>query len=183
MAKRKTGARHPCGKLKQPGAKERSEIQARKARMEAEYVQNQPHRRDFAERDNPMLESELGRFCVRNRLRKELFDAALDWANTVRLYGAAWGAPQIENHGAGGTGEGPSMATQAKWKAEILSIEEDLYGFHGTNKARYKATSDLVLRGVPVPPALREYAIDGLRIVAINRAKMSAKEAPYQQAA
>jgi hypothetical protein len=183
MAKRKTGARHPCGKLKQPSAKERADIQARRARMEAEFVQNQPHRRGFAVKDDPRLESELGRFCVRYKLRKELFDAALDWANIVRLYRAAWGAPQDENHASAGLGEGPSMETQAKWKAEMLSIEEDLYGFHGKNKARYKATMELVLRGVAPVNELVPYAIDGLRIVAINRAKMSAKDAPFQQAA
>jgi len=184
MAKRKTGTRHPCGKLKQPSAQERSEILARKARMESEYVQNQPHRRGFAVKDDPRLESELGRFCVRNHLRKELFDAALDWANIVRLYRAAWGAPQDENHASTGMiGQGPSMETQAKWKADMLSIEEDLYGFHGTNKARYKATMELVFKGITPAPELRQYAIDGLRIVAINRAKMSAKDAPFQQAA
>jgi len=110
--------------------------------METQYVEGQPHRRDFKVKDDPRLESELGRFCVRQGLRMELFDAALDWANIVRLYRAAWGAPQDENHASAGLGEGPSMETQAKWKADMQSIEEDLYGFHGTNKARYKATMD-----------------------------------------
>jgi len=151
--------------------------------MEAEYVQNQPHRRGFAVKDDPRLESELGRFCARNHLRKELFDAALDWANIVRLYRAAWGAPQDENHASAGLGEGPSMETQAKWKADMISIEEALYGVHGKNKARYKATSDLVLKGIAPSQELRQYAIDGLRVVAINRAKMSAKEQQFQIAA
>jgi len=183
MAKRKIGARHPCGKLKQPSAQERSEIAARNARMETQYAEGQPHRRDFKVKDDPRLESELGRFCVRQGLRMELFDAALDWANIVRLYRAAWGAPQDENHASAGLGKGPSMETQAGWKADMLSIEEDLYGFHGTNKARYKATMELVFRSIQPTPELVRYAIDGLRVVAINRAKMSAKDQPFQRAA
>ena len=183
MRHRKSGKRHPCGKLIQPTAKERSEIAARKARTEMEFVESQPHRRGFSDPGNPWLASELGRFCRVHRLRREIYEAAGEWANIVRLYGAVWGAPQAENHGSGGMGQGPSMATQEKWKAQMLAIEEALYGDHGTNKARYKATSDLVLRGYPVPRELVPHALDGLRIVAIELNWMAARDQPFQEAA
>ena len=183
MAKRKPGLRHPCGKLRQPGARERSDIAAHKARLEAEFVQHQPHRRSFAVKDDPWLENELGRFCRRQGLRREVYEAALEWAEIVRLYRAAWGAPLDENHGGGGGGEGPSMETQAKWKAQMQQIEEDLYGPDGRNKARCKATSDLVVRRIPVPRELVEYAKAGLILVAIRLAKISERDTPYQRAA
>jgi len=152
--------------------------------MEAEFVQNQPHRRGFSVRDDKWLESELGRFCRRHKLRDELYNGALEWANVVRLYRAAWGAPMDERHGSPGmTGEGPSLAQSEAWRAQMIAVEEDLYGQSGMNKARMKATSDLVLRGTPVPPALTQYAIDGLRIVAIRMVNLPRQEHPFERAA
>jgi hypothetical protein len=183
MAKRKTGERHPCGKLKQPNAQERADIAARKARQETAFVENQPHRRDFADKSDPWLESELGRFCRLRKLRRELFDAAMEWANIVRLYRVAWGAPVDEHHGGPGSGQGPSGATLAAWKAQMLSIEEALYGDAGTNKARYAATKALVLDGKAPSRELEQFAIDGLRIVAIELGGMTAREAPHHSEA
>jgi hypothetical protein len=184
MARRKTGKRYPGGKLKQPSAAERSKISAERARMEAEFVQHQPHRRGFAVKDDTWLESEVGRFCRLHGLREEVFEAAKEWANIARLYGAAWGAPQDERHSSPGlTGEGPSMETQAKWKAQLQGIEEKLYGEAGANKARYSATMRLVLRRVIPSRELAPYAVDGLRVVAIYFRKMSARDAPFQSAA
>jgi hypothetical protein len=183
MAKRKTGARHPCGKLVQPTAQQRAEIEARKARQETAFVQNQPHRRDFDRADDPWLESELGRFCRLKKLRRELFDSAIEWANIVRLYRVAWGAPVDEHHGGAGSGQGPSAATVAAWKAQMIAIEEALYGDAGTNKARYAATKGLVLDGRPVSRELEPFVIDGLRIVAIELGGMTAREAPHHSEA
>jgi hypothetical protein len=183
MAKRKTGERHPCGKLKQPNAQERADIAARKARQETAFVENQPHRRGFADKSDPWLESELGRFCRLRKLRRELFDAAMEWANIVRLYRVAWGAPVDEHHGGPGSGQGPSGATLAGWKAQMLAIEEALYGDQGTNKARYSATKALVLDGKAPSRELEQFAIDGLRIVAIELCGMTAREAPHHSEA
>ena len=181
--KRKTGKRHPCGKLIQPTAKERSEIAARKARSEVEFVESQPHRRAFADKGDPWLADEVGRFCRVHRLRREIKDAADEWRNIVRLYRAAWGAPQDENHGAAGLGQGPTWDTVDGWKAQMLGIEEALYGDHGTNKARYMATKMLALDGRSVPRELVPYALDGLRVVAVELGRMTKRDAPFQEAA
>jgi hypothetical protein len=149
-----------------------------------EFVQGQPHRRGFADRADPWLESELGRFCRLHRLRRELFDAATEWANIVRLYRAAWGAPMDERHGTTGVGgQGPSMATVEAWKAQMVSIEEALYGEHGTNKAMYRATKRLVLDGVMPAREDVPYALAGLKVLAIHLGLMTAREAPFQEAA
>lgn len=183
MAKRKTGERYSNGKLKKPTAAERAKTEAEVYRANMQQVGNQPGRREFADPLDPWLESEVGRFCRRNRLRRELFEAGTEWANIKRLYRLAWGAPMDEHHGGAGSGEGPSAATVAGWKATLLNIEEALYGETGRNKARYTATMRLCLDGQPVPRELVDYAKDGLRVLAIELGKMTAKEQPFQDAA
>lgn len=156
---------------------------AKAAQIEVELVMAQPHRRDAKDPRHEWLESELGRFCLRHKLRREIKAAGDDWANTVRLWRLAWGAPLDEHHGAAGSGRGPTAATVAGWRQTMLKVEEALYGDPGTNKARYTATKMLCLDDKPVPRELVEYAKDGLRVLAIELGKMTAKEQPFQDAA
>ena len=180
---RKFGPRYDNGKLKKLTASERAAKEAEAYRANMKQVGQQPHRRDFADPLDHWLTDELGRFCRVNRLRREIKEAADEWALIVRLYRVAWGAPVDERHGSRGTGEGPSCATVAGWRAQIENIEEALYGDHGTNKARYSATKRLVLDGVAPSRELLPYALDGLRIVAVQLGRMTKRDAPFQEAA
>lgn len=184
MAKRKPGRRHPCGKLIQPTAQERAEIAKRQGMVELQTVMNQPHRRDAADPRDEWLETELGRFCRRHRLREEIKKGAEEWADISRLFRAAWGAPMPERLGSiGVTGEGPSWATVEAWRGQLQNIEDKLYGDTGRNKARYSATYNLVFRGLAPTRELEPYALDGLRVVAIELGRMSKRDAPFQEAA
>jgi hypothetical protein len=193
MAKRKTGERFACGKLKQPNAQQRAEIEARLARQQTEYVKAQPHRRDAEDPAHEWNESALGRFCKFHKRRPELYAAGLKWAELHRLFNVAWGAPVDEHHGGGGNGLGPSMETQEKWKLQMRKIEEKLLGIHEEdeakgpvthmNKARLKVVNMLCLDDKPVPRELAEHALEGLRILAIEFGQMSAKDAPHHSEA
>jgi hypothetical protein len=184
MAKRKTGAdRYASGRLKPPNAAQRAEIEARLARKEVEFVMQQPHRRDAEDPRHEWLESELGRFALRHKLRREIVDAGREWANIVRLYRVAWGAPVDEHHGGTGSGRGPTGETLAGWRETMLSVEEALYGDDGMNKARYLATKRLCLDDKPVDPALVPFALDGLRVLAVELGRMTKRDAPFHSEA
>lgn len=181
--KRKTGPRYDNGRLKKLTAAERTLREAEAYRSNMQQVGQQPHRRGASDPLDPWLTDEFGRFCRTYKLRREIKEAADEWALIVRLYRVAWGAPVDERHGSRGTGEGPSCATVEGWRRQMQDIEDALYGEHGTNKARYSATKRLVLDGVVPARELLPFALDGLRIVAVELGRMTARDAPFQVAA
>ena len=165
MAKRKTGERYANGKLKKPTATERAKMAADAYRANMQQVANQPHRREFADPLDPWLESELGRFCRRNKLRRECFEAGEAWADLHRRYYSAKGAPDPLHTGGMGGGGGPSDEMVAKWGEKLRAI---VHALTDVDQATYYYTRRLCINREPLPAGglFADYAKDGLMAVA-----------------
>lgn len=92
--------REPNGRLQRPGAQERqNEINRRRFEETVGFVAKQPHRRGDTSR---MAESPVGRFIRDYALPRECYDAALEYAHLLGMWGSVKGVPQLERHGGGG---------------------------------------------------------------------------------
>lgn len=180
MAKRKTGPRHPCGKLKQPSAKDRALKDAELYRANMAQVASQPHRRDFADPISPRLECALGRFCERQRLRSELFDAGREYADLLRRWRVAKGCPDPVHTGGMGSGQGPSDAVVASWWKQIERIEA---GLRRESFLPFLAVRHLAIDDRDIPATATAHAVEGLCIVAQELGRLPVGAHPFVRAA
>jgi hypothetical protein len=119
--RKKDAERYPSGQLKRPSnIQQQADYEREKAQQERKLALSQPHRRGFP--DNDMAGCALGRFVLQYRLRKELFDAAEEWANTKRKWLSVKGAPLPDKPG--GTGADVPSEIVDKWAAEALEGEQ-----------------------------------------------------------
>jgi hypothetical protein len=182
MAKRKTGERYANGKLKKPTAAERAAREAELYRANMQQVAGQPHRREFADPLDPWLESELGRFCRRNKLRRECFEAGEAWADLHRRYHTAKGAPDPLHTGGMGSGAGPSPEQVEKWGEKLREV---VFAVQDVNQAALYYTRRLCINREPVPPGQQfiGYATQGLVAAAVALGLLDGKVHPYERAA
>lgn len=117
--KRKFGHREPNGRLSRMLEAERDR---RLMAGETMTVMMQPHRRGDNRRE---LESPLGRFVLRNKLREELYDTGIEYGGIVRQFYAAKGIPQPSSDG-GGSGRGVSPEKALKLKEELDRLERPM---------------------------------------------------------
>lgn len=172
--KRKLGIRQPNGRLRAPSKAEREANERKLYEVEMLVVRSQPHRRGSID---PRCESALGRFSMNNpKLRRELFDAADDYAGLKRRWRAAKGAPSTLRLVSPGTGEGPSDATVRAWERQIAEIEqaaakESPFGF--------APMLGLILDDRDVLPGQTIAVIYALDAVAVATGWLGAKARPY----
>ena len=177
----KPGARYPSGGLKPamntPTLQEIADARDRARReTEAETMATalaQPHRRGNPE---PWLGSALGRFCHFQRVRRELYDAGLEYGAIIRRWRSAKGIPSDERHGTGGCGDGPSAATVAGWERQIAACEKELWTTRGMDA--YRAVRQLVLFDADLPEIDNKPAIIGLQAIA-RALGLASPEHPY----
>lgn len=101
--KRKSGVREPNGRLQRPSKEEREAARLRREAGERATVLAQPHRRGNYDQ---LCASPLGRHVLDAGLRRELYDAGEEYAETVRRWRAIKGVPVgLSNIGAGTGGE------------------------------------------------------------------------------
>lgn len=120
--KRKAGDRYPGGQLKQL-------VDADRRRREGEMatVLAQPHRKGNR---SQLAESALGRFVESNKLRSELYDAALRWAEARQKWVGAAGAPRLKTaERVHGSGNDVDMQVLRKWR------ERDMEGRDAMRRA------------------------------------------------
>ena len=180
MAKRKTGKREANGRLQRPTLAQLKNIEAERYRENMQQVASQPHRVGFRDPMDPRLESALGRFCVIHGLRRELYQAGLDWAEMRRSWNSAKGVPDSEHHGGMGTGQGPSPETVERWKRRLFDIDEALYDH---NAATMWATRRLCIDGWTPTGDFVPFVVKGLAVVALTLGAIDAKEHPFERAA
>jgi len=120
MGRKQAGERFPCGRLKRPARRERTED-------ETLFVLRQPHRR--GERSQ-MAESELGRFCLERRLSTEVYDAALRYGQLRRKIASVWGGPRMER--VEGNGGDVPIEVVLRWIEEAFAQEEAMVDAGGT---------------------------------------------------
>jgi hypothetical protein len=115
--KRKIGSREPNGRLARIKTAERD-----KGMIEMITVLRQPHRMGDLDQ---YRESPLGRFILCNKLRRELYDAGVEYGCLVRHFHAAKGVQRIIVEGTG-SGRGVSPE-KTKWLTrEVRRLERPM---------------------------------------------------------
>ena len=171
--KRKEKAvRHPCGQIKQPAKDEKRADQLR-------VILTQPHRRGT---ENPMdqkHESSFGRFCIRRKLREEIYTAGGQFAALVRRWRAAKGVPTQLRLGEGGSGLGPSDETVARWGCEIAGIDHGVIA--RSDPRGYLAIRTMILDEAESDPRLDDLAQVAAFWLAVETGNLTARESPFLQ--
>jgi len=118
--KRFNGHREPNGRLSRIQTSERERDPALVEKLQ---VLSQPHRRGDLDQ---LAESALGRFVIRNKLHRALFDAGLEWGSLVRHYHSAKLATQPVISVGFGSGAGVTPEKTAWLRGEVERIEKPL---------------------------------------------------------
>jgi len=119
----------------------------------------QPHRRGDNRRE---LESPLGRFCLRNKLREELYDTGIEYGGIVRQFYAAKGIPQPSSDG-GGSGHGVSPEKAVKLKEELERLEKPM---KRASVLGFSALRKLTVHEEEIPPPAEPETVSVLYLLA-----------------
>jgi hypothetical protein len=173
---RKYGPRDAAGRLKKPTLQQIKEAEAKKHRENMQTVANQPHRRGYSDPLDRRLTSALGRFCIGQRLRSELYDAGEEWAGVLRRWRAAKGVPDPLHTGGMGTGQGPSDKTVDDWERLIRRIENAL---HLEGKDVWLLTRNVCIEDQDPYSCEVDVVVRGLRAVAVELGRLPATAHPF----
>jgi hypothetical protein len=168
--KMKSGLREANGRAKRPT---RDDQEANQLRV----ILSQPHRRG---QDNPTDQkhaSAFGRFCVRMKLREEIYTASEKFAALVRAWRSAKGVPtQIRIQGSG-NGLGPSDEAVKAWGDRIASIEHGVLA--KCDPRGYVAIRVMILDEVDGDPRFDEFSREAAFWLAVEMGDVSPRETPF----
>ena len=116
---RRSGQRESNGRIQRLNARDRDQTL-----IEKRTVLAQPHRRAFGV--DQFAESPLGRFVLRHKLPRPLYDAGAEWGNLVRHYHAAKVGTMPMVQLGFGSGRGVSPEKAKFLSAEAARIEQTL---------------------------------------------------------
>lgn len=123
-------------------------------------VLSQPHRRGNTDQK---CESALGRFCLRMKLREELYSAGKNYADITRAWRVAKGVPSQMVSGGPGSGNGPSDATVIEWGKKLARVQMEM---QRETPEGYYAIRLLCLDGVDIEYLNEAQAVDALMVMA-----------------
>lgn len=174
---RKGGYREKSGRLQRPSLAQLMAAEHKQRMAETAAVAAQPHRAWAPDPHDPRLATALGRFCIRHKLRSELFDAGKEWAETYRRLLAALGAPDPQHSSSlGSGGEGPSKATIDGWERKIESVE---IGLRQYGQSAYLGVRHLCMDDAEIPPHEVADTIVGLRVLAVHFGRLPKGAHPF----
>jgi hypothetical protein len=143
---------------------------------------NNPLRRPFAgaRLEHPeWLESALGRLCTVQRLKADIYDAAISYADIRRSWRAAIEAPRDVRLDEGSLiGLGPSRETTARWKAELDGCKCAIvaaYESEASGKDGFSIFERLVIDDNDLQPGQVLTAQRALIALAVHMGKTSAR--------
>lgn len=161
---RKQGVvREANGRPQRPSLAQIEAADKRARLVETAQAAGQPHRVGWPNPRDPKLASALGRFSIRHKLRDELYDAGIAYADLTRRWRAAWGVPDPTHSDSLGGGLGPSEATVARWWKDIEAIENAL---RRKSPTHYLAARHLCIDDGDLPDDARAVAIEALMVLA-----------------
>jgi hypothetical protein len=171
--KMKSGARQPNGQIKRPTRDEREANQLR-------VILNQPHRRGQANPTDQKYESAFGRFCIRNKLREEIYTGGNAYAAKVRRIQAAWGAPTDLRLGEGGKGgEGPSVAAVRGWEADMEELKARVIANCRDGGIGLAGVRKMIFEEADYPVRFDAYLVQASYWIAVEMGDLTAKEGPF----
>ena len=167
-------AREPSGKIKRPTRAEMAAADLRKREGERSFVLMQPHRNGEA---SQLAGSAFGRYCLRMKMRRELYDAGEEYANVVRRWRAARGIPtDLRLSEGAGTGDGPAGTTVAAWAKRISSLNNTMLN---TSKEGFFAVRQMILDGYDIGMDQDGCASETLVALAVDLEFIRAGEHPF----
>lgn len=174
-----------CGRKPKPGPKEPSGRAKRPTRDEQEANQlrvilNQPHRRGQSNPTDQKHESAFGRFCVRNKLREEIYTGVNAYAAKVRRIQAAWGAPTDLRLGEGGKGgDGPSLEAVRQWEADIEELKASVAANCKDGGIGLAGVRKMIFEEADYPIRFDAYLVQASYWIAVEMGDLTAKEGPF----
>jgi hypothetical protein len=171
--KRKFGHRWSNGNLKPPNAAARGLDLQSLEDAEKSIVLAQPHR--FGHNADQLCESPLGRLVMRWKLRRQIFDAAIEWGKFMRRWLAIKGIPQ-EIHAGAGKGAWPSEKTVAEWELEVCRVDRALKKI---SISGFTAVSRLAIPEREIDPACESDAVAVLIELARQTSRLPRNSHPF----
>jgi hypothetical protein len=181
LGKKLPGARYPSGELKRPTVQQRRNRERERNMQEVVTVMRQPHRRAAKDPYHKWLECALGRFCLAHGLHEAIYNAGTEYSELMRQWRAARGVPTSVREGVGGSGQGPSADTVAKWWQEINRIERSLMRLDNRN-AHFFAARRLCVDDIDLMADLSPVAVAALLALA-NVMKKNLGKHPFAKGA
>ena len=172
--KRKFTPREPNGRAQRSTVAALEAIERDKRLQNMSVVLSQPHRQGNTDQ---RCESALGRFCLKHRLAREIYDAAEEYRGVVNRWRAAKGIPMELRQGIGSGGDGPSEDTVRGWSKRILLMERALN--RASNEARH-AVCQIVLDGFELGADQVEHGKIGLFALADEMGFLGNRAHPYE---
>jgi hypothetical protein len=119
-----------CGRKRKPGKRERNGRSQRPPARERDvrdFVLSQPHRRG-QDRNDPFLESPLGRFVLKHKLDRLCYDSALGYGRLSGKVFSSRGAtrPILGTRSSAGSGKEMSTATARHLQRELEQVDKRL---------------------------------------------------------
>lgn len=143
-------------------------------------VLNQPHRRGAPSPRDQRCESALGRFCIRMKLRSELFQAGEEYRAAIRRWRLAKGLP-VEGAHTLGTGEDATPELIARLYRAMVDAQRALVddaGYRGHQAVRALVVEDLDLELTSESDGA---AVDGLWALAVHFGLITGRGGSAQQ--
>lgn len=162
-AKRKSGHREPNGRRSRTEPKERIEG----------TVLNQPHRRGNTDQK---CASVFGRFCLRNKLRTELYDAGEEYASVTRRWQTAKGIPVQVSSPDPSSGLGVTKEVVKTWQTRMMGMERAMCEATANG---HRAMRQLLLDQNEIGMDQDGLAIIAAEALAVHLGFMRAIESPF----
>lgn len=143
-----------------------------RAQREMSVVLAQPHRQG---NNSQLSESVLGRFCQQHRLRRELYDAGIEYGAMKRRWVRYWDAPLPDSVPGAALYKLPDDEDAERWRKWIEKAEAAIVREHGDLRA---IQAMCVHERTPSAWTGRAYVINGLLALAIEIGRLDAKATP-----
>jgi hypothetical protein len=170
----KSGPRQPNGELQRRPARDEREA------CQLSVILNQPHRRGQANPTDQKHASAFGRFCLRMKLREEIYTASEKFGSLVRSWRAARGVPTNLRLGVAGTGQGPSDEAVRAWGDRIASIEHAVLA--SCDSRGYLAIRTMILDEIDGDPRFDGFSRDAAFLLAVEMGCLSLRNSPFEGA-
>ena len=162
------------GRPKKSTIEQLAECERERSQREMLTVMQNPIRRHFPIPNEPLLSTALGRFCTVHKLKRELHDAADDYAKTRRKIISAWDGPLADQPG--GTGGDIPTFLKEEWKRAVSAWETAILESSIEGVAILRWIGVLSFDGGEIPAYVStRYMIDGLLALAVVQGKLDKK--------
>lgn len=173
--KRMMVLREQNGRPQRPSAAEREAARLKREQGERSVVLAQPHRRGNYDQ---LCSSALGRHVLDCRLRRELYDAGEEYAETTRRWRAAKGVPEPFIKGARGSGVGTTDEAVQRLDTRLKSMRSCVNAECGENAL--SALDRVALDDETIPGAVGFRVTAALLSLAQHLGTISVGAHPYR---